>query len=89
VTVRRACNSNTATYCWRKPDGSSISGPCTILIQGNTVNLQSTAADPNLLQGSADLMRHTGNARLTAPRGSRTTLTIGDSNITNSTCHCP
>jgi hypothetical protein len=89
VVVRRTCAGGAATYCWRKPDGSSISGPCTVSIQGSTVNVQSTAADPNLFQGVADLGRRIGNARLTAPRGNRTTLTITDSNTANSTCTCP
>jgi CSLREA domain-containing protein len=89
AVIRRSCAGNAATYCWRKPDGSTISGPCTVTLQGSIVNLQSTSADPNLLQGSADLIRRTANARLTAPRGNRTTLTIVDSNMANSQCHCP
>jgi CSLREA domain-containing protein len=90
VVIRRTCSGNAATYCWRKPDGSTVSGPCTITVQGNTVNAQSTAADPNLFQGLADLGRHAGNARLTETRANPArTSAIADSNTLNSTCHCP
>jgi hypothetical protein len=90
VVIRRTCSGNAATYCWRKPDGSTVSGPCTITVQGNTVNAQSTAADPNLFQGLADLGRHAGNARLTETRANPArTWAIADSNTLNSTCHCP
>jgi CSLREA domain-containing protein len=89
VVVRRTCAGNAATYCWRKPDGSTASGPCTVSVQGSTVNVQSTPADPNLFQGLADVGRHTGNARLTETRANPTrTSAIADSNILNSTCNC-
>jgi CSLREA domain-containing protein len=84
------CATGAGSYCWRKPDGTQISGPCVVSIMGGTtVNAQSTTADPNLFQGGIDLTRLTGQARLRAPRGSGTTLIIRDSNTTNSTCNCP
>jgi hypothetical protein len=89
VVIRRSCAGTAATYCWRKPDGSTVSGPCTITVQGNTVNAQSTAADPNLFQGLADLGRRIGNARLTETRAHPArTWAIADSNTLNSTCSC-
>jgi hypothetical protein len=89
VVIRRSCAGTAATYCWRKPDGSTVSGPCTITVQGNTVNAQSTAADPNLFQGLADLGRRIGNARLTETRANPArTWAIADSNTLNSTCSC-
>lgn len=90
LVVRPTCSGNTATYCWKRSGGSSLSGPCTFVIQGTTLNLSSTAADPNLLQGGADLTRRAGNVRLIITRASpQTILSIADGNIDNSTCVCP
>jgi CSLREA domain-containing protein len=83
------CTTGAGRYVWCQPDGRTISGPCTVSIQGNVVTVQSTAADANLLQAGLDLGRRTGTARLNAPRDSRITLAIMDSNVANSTCHCP
>jgi hypothetical protein len=89
VVVRRTCAGNAATYCWRKPDGSSVRGPCTVTISGGTVNAQSPEADPNVFQAGADLTRRRGNARLTETRANPTrTSTIVDNNTADSTCSC-
>jgi hypothetical protein len=90
VVIRRSCAGTAATYCWRKPDGSTVSGACTITVQGTVLTVQSKPEDPNLFQAGADLARGTGNARLTETRANPTrTSTIFDSNIRNSTCNCP
>jgi hypothetical protein len=91
VIITRACGmGNMGQYCWRKPDGSTVSGACTITVQGTVLTVQSKPEDPNLFQAGADLARGTGNARLTETRANPTrTSTIFDSNIRNSTCNCP
>lgn len=91
VVIRRSCGmGNAGTYCWRKPNSTTVSGPCTITVQGNTANFQSTQADPLVFQAGADLGRKVGNARLTETRAlPATTSIIVDSNISNSACLCP
>jgi hypothetical protein len=90
VVIRLVCSGNTGTYCWRKPDGSAVSGPCMVTVTGSTMTAQSTAADPNVFQAGADLRRRIGNARMTQTRAWPTqTSSIVDSNITDSTCVCP
>ncbi len=89
--VIQFCSTGTGSYCWKKAGGGSVSGPCTTTFLGSTtLNFQSTAGDPNLIQGGIDLVRRRGNGRLSVPRFSPNTIfTIVDSNIDNSTCTCP
>lgn len=91
VVTRNSCGSGAATYCWKRPDNSTVSGPCTMTVQGGTtVNILSTGADPNLLQAGASLSTRRGNGRLTVPRTPvGPTLQLVDTNIDNSTCTCP
>jgi hypothetical protein len=91
VVVRRMCGTNMGTYCWKKPNGSTVSGPVTIMVTPpGTVTIMSKDTDPNLFQGGADLTRNRGNARLVEPRNPPGPASvIIDSNVSNSTCACP
>jgi hypothetical protein len=91
VVITRACGmGNMGQYCWKKPDGSSVSGPLTITVAGSQVTFQSKPEDVNVFSGGADFVRRTGNGRLTETRANPTRFsTIVDTNITNSVCACP
>jgi hypothetical protein len=92
VRIVLMCPGNMATYFWCKPDGSQISGPCTVTVTGTTINIRSKDNDPNLLAGGFDTLRKAATFRLTVPRtrGQQSmTFTINDTNTMNSTCACP
>lgn len=92
VKITMTCTTpGAATYCFKTGSGMTFTGPCTVTVSGNTVNVQSTAADPNALQGILDLGRCRGNARLTISRLSPTVTHTITSNVNacDDTCACP
>lgn len=90
ATIRTTSLSNTTgSYCWRRPDNTTFSGPCNVAFLGTTnISIQSTNNDPNYFSAGIDLARRRANARLSVPRGG-TLQAITDSNIDNSACVCP
>ena len=79
-------NSGEQKYHFHTASGDMFSGPLVFNLDPDhkMLTFQSGPDDPNLLQGSVDLMRRTGRARLEVPRGGRRVLTITDRNIDNS-----
>ncbi|MDW8240376.1 MAG: hypothetical protein RMM98_12225, partial [Acidobacteriota bacterium] len=91
VVIRRDCGpTNTGTYCM-KVGGMTFTGPLTVTLTGNTVNAQSTAADPNVAQGIIDLGRCRGNFRLTISRNNPTVThtIVSNVNACDDVCTCP
>jgi hypothetical protein len=91
VVIRRDCgNTANGTYCM-KVGGMTFMGPITVSLAGNTVNLQSTAADPNVAQGIIDLGRCRGNFRLTISRNNPTVThtIVSNVNACDDMCACP
>ncbi|MBI4468145.1 MAG: PPC domain-containing protein [Acidobacteria bacterium] len=89
VVTRDSCASGEANYCWKRANNTTVSGACTMSVEGTNVYILTAAGDPNPWQGGANLMRRTGWARSIAQRGSPTTLVLKDSNIDDSACICP
>ncbi len=93
LVITFPCTGTVGNYCWRAPNGTKFTGPCTLTVNGSVVQVTSTAADLNLLQGEVNLSRFTAQLRLSAPRTgggtSSVPLTITDSDTRNSTCSCP
>jgi hypothetical protein len=89
VIVTRTCvTATSATYCFKTGGGMTFTGACLLTVNGNTINVQSAAGDPNVFQGILDTLRCRGSARLTLPN--RTTHTITSVvNACNDVCTCP
>lgn len=81
-------------YCWRKPNGTKVTGPCIITVQDGVLNAATIFPDPIVMQaginfGGLDGRTPMGNGRLTEVRNNPTmTNTIVDLNTANSTCDC-
>jgi hypothetical protein len=85
-------NSGEHRYKFLTSAGEMFSGPLVFAFDQDhkMLTFESGPKDPNLLMGSVNLVRRTGQARLTVPRGGRRTFTITDRNIDNSPpCPCP
>lgn len=92
VKITMTCTTaGAAVYCFKTGAGTTFTGPCTVTVSGNTINVQSTAADPNALQGILDVGRCRGNARLTISRLTPTVTHTITSNVNacDDACACP